>query len=69
MALLDTSSETRELAWELQQERPDVYRIKWLINDQQADLGQVLATANLKKEDVFKNPMLRPLQLQRYLHG
>ena len=63
----DVSSETKELAWELQQEKPDTYRIKWLIDDMGADVTYALAQANLKNEDLMRKPLLRPLGLQKYL--
>jgi uncharacterized protein YggE len=63
------SSETAELALELQQERPDSHLIEWLINDRAADLPYAMKQAHLEEKDLFKKPQLRLLCLQRYLHG
>ncbi len=67
MAVLDISFETKELAWELVQVRPDIQRIRWLM-ECRADLSGALKEARLKEEDLQKNPMLRTLQLQKHLH-
>jgi hypothetical protein len=63
------SSETAELAQELQQERPDHHLIEWLINDRAADLFRAMKQAHLEEKDLLKKPQLRLLCLQRYLHG
>jgi hypothetical protein len=63
----DISSETEELAWELAQERPDIPRIRWLIDDCQADMARAIIKANLKREDLTRKPVFRPLQ--KYLHS
>lgn len=64
----NSSSDTDELAWELQQQKPDPHRIEWLITDMGADIHAALKKANLKATDLLKNPLLRPY-LQRYLHS
>ncbi|MCE9506704.1 MAG: hypothetical protein K8R48_00095 [Alphaproteobacteria bacterium] len=63
------SSETAELAQELQQEKPDHHLIEWLINDRAADLFRAMKQAHLEEKDLLKKPQLRLLCLQRYLHG
>jgi len=74
MAILDStypdavSSETAELALELQQEKPDPHLIKWLINDREADLSYALRQAHLEEKDLLRKPQLRLLCLQQYLH-
>ena len=60
------SYETRELAWELQQSHPDQQRIR-LFLEQSADLRTAMLLANMKENDLLRNPALKPLQLQRYL--
>jgi len=67
MAALDLSTETKELAWELSQEKPDTHRIEWLLQDCQADLSAALKQAKIKEEFLTKSPTLRPLQLQKRL--
>jgi hypothetical protein len=58
--------ETRELAWELTQEHKDSGRIRFLI-DTGADVRHAFQLAKLNEKDVLKNPLLRPLNLGRYL--
>ena len=58
------SYETRELAWELQQGYADQERIKFLL-DTGADLRSALLMAKINPRDLFKNPHLKPLQLQK----
>lgn len=65
---VEISSETNELAWELQQEKPDTHRIKWLLDDMHADLPGAIKQAHLDERKLLKNPLLRPLQLQKHLH-
>lgn len=65
MQHIDSASE--ELAWELQQEKPDVFRIRWLVEDGGADVAGVLARINMKPEDLKRRPTLRPLGLQKYM--
>jgi|GEM_PF-1285537 len=60
------SYETRELAWELQQEHPDQMRIR-LFLENAADLRAALKLAKLEERDLLKKPGLKPLQLQRHL--
>ncbi len=61
------AAETEELAWELQQPKPDTLRIKWLIEDRGADVAGALALADLKMEDLQKKPALRPLHLEKHI--
>jgi hypothetical protein len=65
----DMTTDTVELAWELQQPRPDRMRIQWLINDMQADVAGAMRLAHLEIKDVVKNPALKPLQLHKHIHG
>jgi hypothetical protein len=65
----DMTTDTVELAWELQQPRPDRMRIQWLINDMQADVAGAMRLAHLEIKDVIKNPALKPLQLHKHIHG
>jgi predicted DNA binding CopG/RHH family protein len=60
------SYETRELAWELQQDHPDAQRIKFFL-DEQADLRVAMRLANIQMKDLLKKPSLRQLKLQRLL--
>jgi hypothetical protein len=70
MGQLDRSTtesyETRELAWELQQEHPDTQRIKFLL-DGAADLRVAMRIADLQMKDLLKKPALRQLRLQKLL--
>jgi hypothetical protein len=70
MGQLDRSAadsyETRELAWELQQDHPDTLRIKYLL-DGQADLRAAMRLANIQMKDLMKKPELRQLRLQKLL--
>ncbi len=70
MGQLDRSSidsyETRELAWELQQDKPDTQRIKFLL-DSQADLRAAMRLGNLQMKDLMRKPELRQLRLQKLL--
>lgn len=61
-----TSSDTQELALELQEERPDPARIKWLVEDLQANVREALQIARLTPEAILRNPKLKP-HLQKYL--
>lgn len=67
MAVLDVSPDTKELAWELMQEKPDVHRIQWLIQDCQADLPVALKQAKLEESALLKNPLFRPLH--KFFHS
>lgn len=69
MSKLDfpASPATEELVWELQQPKPDAFRIKWLVEDESADVRDALVRANLKEEDLLKKSRLRPLGLQNHL--
>ncbi len=58
--------ETRELAWELQQEHPDQRRIKYLMEND-ADLRVAMQLAALSEKELLRRPALKPLQLQRHL--
>lgn len=62
------SADTEELAMELREKRLDTFRIRWLVEDRGADVPQALAIAHMKEQDLLKNPLLRPLGLQKYLH-
>jgi len=62
----EVSYETRELAWELQQEHPDQQRIR-LFLEQGADVRHAMTMAGLQENDLTRRPMLKPLQLQRHL--
>lgn len=70
MGQLDTTAtdsyETRELAWELQQEHPDTQRIKFFL-DSQADLRAAMRLAGLQMKDLLKKPAFRALRLQKLL--
>lgn len=70
MGQLDRSNtesyETRELAWELQQEHPDTQRIKFLL-DGQGDLRAAMRIAGIQMKDLMKKPALRALRLQKLL--
>ena len=70
MGQLDRSNtesyETRELAWELQQDHPDTQRIKFLL-DSEADLRVAMRIADLQMKDLMKKPALRQLRLQKLL--
>jgi hypothetical protein len=73
MGQIDTSFgadcyETRELAWELQQEYKDRDRIKFLM-DSGADLRSAMRIAHVDADQLVKNPILKPLQLQKHLHA
>ena len=65
----ETSLETEELAWELQQDKPDTHRIKWLVHDMKANVLDAMQRAHLREEDLVKRPALRALQLQQHLHA
>lgn len=73
MSTIDTTStenenyETRELAWELQQQNPDAHRVKFLI-DQEANIHAAMLLAKMQEKDLLKKSSLRHLKLQRYLH-
>lgn len=71
MAQMDStcSGTTEELAFELKEKHPDTHRIKWLVDDMGADVTAALVKANLREKDLLKNPILRPLGLQKHLHG
>lgn len=60
------SYETRELAWELQQNQPDQQRIRMFLENQ-ADLRQALKIAAIDEQEVLRKPALKPLQLQKHL--
>jgi hypothetical protein len=64
---LKSTGDIDELSWELQQSKPDAQRIRWLVEDQQADLRQAMARARMTEHDLLKNPRLRPLGLQKFL--
>ena len=70
MGQLDRSAadsyETRELAWELQQDHPDTQRIRFLL-DGQGDLRTAMRIANIQMKDLLKKPALRQLRLQKLL--
>lgn len=70
MGQLDRSNtesyETRELAWELQQDHPDSQRVKFLL-DSQADLRVAMRLANIQMKDLLKKPEIRQLRLQKLL--
>lgn len=61
------SYETRELAWELQQQHIDQERIRYLM-DQGADLKAALGLAHIEPATLTKNPTFRQLQLQKHLN-
>jgi hypothetical protein len=63
---MDDSYETRELAWELQQHRPDQQRIRIFL-EQEADLRRALRLANLQEKDLTRHPMLKSLHLEKHL--
>jgi len=63
----NVSYETRELAWELQQDHPDQQRIKFFL-DNSACLRSALRMANMAEKDLMKRPALRPF-VQRHLHS
>lgn len=72
MGKLDSSSkalslETNELAWELKQDRPDICRIKWLVNDMGADVPAAVLEAHLEPSALYKNPQLRALKLYEHI--
>lgn len=60
------SYETRELAWELQQEHPDTQRIRFLL-DSQGDLRAAMRIADIQMKDLLKKPALKALRLQKLL--
>lgn len=60
------SYETRELAWELQQNQPDQQRIRMFLENQ-ADLRQALKIAAIDEKEILRKPALKPLQLQKHL--
>jgi hypothetical protein len=60
------SYETRELAWELQQDHPDVQRIKFFL-DSEADLRAAMRIADIQMKDLLKKPALKQLRLQKLL--
>lgn len=60
------SYETRELAWELQQDHPDVQRIRFFL-DNDADLRAAMRLANLQMRDLLRKPGLKALSLQKHL--
>ena len=60
------SYETRELAWELQQNQPDQQRIRMFLENQ-ADLREALKIAEIDEQEVLRKPALKPLQLQKHL--
>jgi len=64
----DISSDTEELAIELTEKRLDTFRIRWLIEDRGADVVKAMSLAHLHEQDLLRNPSLRPLGLQKYLH-
>ncbi len=64
----EVSTDTRELAIELTEERIDPFRVKWLIEDCGADVTRALLLAHLEERDLTRSPALRPLGLHRYLH-
>jgi len=68
-AAADISSDTQELAFELEQPKIDTFRVKWLIEDRGADVGHAMILAHLKEQDLLRRPALRPLGLQKYLHA
>lgn len=63
-----SSYETRELAWELQQDHPDQQRIRMFLENE-ADLRQALKIADINEKELLKKPALKPLQLHRHLGG
>lgn len=63
----EASYETRELAWELQQDHPDQQRVKFFL-DNAACLRSALRMANMAEKDILKRPALRPL-VQRHLES
>lgn len=62
----DVNYETRELAWELQQARPDCQRIR-LFLENAADLRAALRIADIKEADILRKPALKILHLEKYL--
>lgn len=62
------SADTEELAMELSERRIDSFRVRWLIEDRGADVHAALRLARMQERDVMRNPALRPLGLDRYLH-
>ena len=58
--------ETRELAWELQQNNPDQQRIKFFLENA-ACLRSACRLAKIAEKDLLKRPSLRSLQLQKFL--
>lgn len=60
------SYETRELAWELQQNQPDQQRIRMFLENQ-ADLREALKIAAIDEREILRKPALKPLQLQKHL--
>lgn len=62
----DVNYETRELAWELQQTRPDCQRVR-LFLENAADLRAALRIANIKEAEVLKKPAFKTLHLEKYL--
>ena len=65
----DASLETNELAWELQQDKPDTCRIKWLVNEMGANVPAAVAEAHIDPAYLFKNPLLKPLKLYEHISG
>ena len=65
----DVTADTEELAMELSEKKLDTFRIRWLIEDRGADVPKAMSLAHLKEKDLLKNAALRPLGLQKYLHG
>ena len=64
----DISPDTEELATELSERKPDSHRVRWLI-ERGADVARAMSLAHIKEQDLLKSATLRPLGLQRYLHG
>lgn len=60
--------ETRELVWELSQQRIDGDRIRYLI-ETGADVPAALKAAHINETEVVKRPALKSLHLEKYLHA
>ena len=63
---LELSFETRELAWELQQDHPDNHRVRYLM-EKSANLREAMRMANVREQDLSRKAVLKPLQLHRHL--